>query len=205
MAIDPKAVKAKRGVLAAVIGAVILVGLVLIAAYAVWIRPGALETAPQPAPVVKTEEPPPVVNPEPAPAGVPVVVPAPAPAAPGVKKAAAPVKAGPKPSPVSAAPKPGPPAAPKPAEPPPPDPAELISQGMKAYNAKQPDEALALYRRAKQAQPGNVDLGYLMGIALEQSGDLESALASFESCTSGNYAGVSRAHVKRLAKKLRKK
>ena len=62
--------------------------------------------------------------------------------------------------------------------------------------------ALGLFRRVRQVQPGNHDVGYLMGMALEQAGRLDEAMLAYKSCTKGNYASVAGGHVKMLAKKL---
>lgn len=82
---------------------------------------------------------------------------------------------------------------------------ELISRGMKAYNASDPQGALREYKAALSRAPGNQDVHYLMGLAYEKLGDLEAALQSYRNCRSGIYSKVASQHVERLSKKLRKR
>ena len=59
-------------------------------------------------------------------------------------------------------------------------------------------------RQAQRLAPDNVNLYYLLGTAYQQAGNLPEALAAYRKCTSGDYAAVSRNHVKKLEKKLEK-
>lgn len=81
---------------------------------------------------------------------------------------------------------------------------ELISRGMKAYNASDPRGALKEYRAALARAPGNQDVHYLMGLAYEKLGDYEAAFQAYSNCRSGTYSKIASQHVKRLSKKLGK-
>jgi Tetratricopeptide repeat len=65
---------------------------------------------------------------------------------------------------------------------------DLIQKGIAALNTRDFGTALVLFRQARQLQPGNPDLGYLMGVALESTGEPGAAIDAFRSCQSGPYA-----------------
>jgi Flp pilus assembly protein TadD len=85
-----------------------------------------------------------------------------------------------------------------------PAPADLIQQGADLLGTRNFEGALKLFEQARQAQPGNPDLGYLMGMALEQMGQLGAAIDAYRTCTSGPYAQIARTHVQTLAARLRR-
>ena len=102
-------------------------------------------------------------------------------------------------------PAPGPIASPLPRQlTPPNDPATSLQRGMTALNSHDFAAAVTLLRQARQMQPANPDLGYLMGMALEGTGELGAAIDAFRSCQSGPYQQIARSHLKALVKKLGK-
>ena len=82
--------------------------------------------------------------------------------------------------------------------------AAWIEQGNRLASAGKFQEALQLYEKARRANPGNLDVYYLIGSAYHRSGDLANALEAYRKCTSGNYTSVAANHVKSLEKKLSK-
>ena len=84
------------------------------------------------------------------------------------------------------------------------DPATSLQRGMTALNSHDFAAAVTLLRQARQMQPANPDLGYLMGVALEGTGELGAAIDAFRSCKSGPYQQIARSHLKALVKKLGK-
>jgi hypothetical protein len=158
----------------------------------------APEPIPPPAPVPEPVTRPPA-TPPPSQVGVkpPSSTPAPKPAMPTAPAPQAP-------GPVTTAPKPPTPA-PKPPGPKPPNPAEVIQSGIAALNTKDYATAVTLFQKAQQLQPGNADIGYLLGMSLEGTGDLAAAQTAFESCTTGPYAQIARNHIKTIAQKLKKR
>ena len=83
-------------------------------------------------------------------------------------------------------------------------PEELIRRGMAALNAREWPAAVDAFEAARSLQPGNPDLGYLRGMALENLGQPGAAIDAFRLCTSGPYAQVAKGHVKTLLAKIRK-
>ena len=79
--------------------------------------------------------------------------------------------------------------------------AEHIQRGLKA---KSPASALVEYQAALRADPANKDVHYLMGLAYQQLGQSEQAVAAYRKCTSGPYAAVAAQHVKKLDKDSKK-
>lgn len=79
--------------------------------------------------------------------------------------------------------------------------AEHIQRGLKA---KSPASALAEYQAALRADPANKDVHYLMGLAYQQLGQQDQAVAAYRKCTSGPYASVAAQHVKKLDKDSKK-
>ena len=62
----------------------------------------------------------------------------------------------------------------------------------------------APFEAARSLQPGNPDLGYLRGMALENLGQPGAAIDAFRLCTSGPYAQIAKGHVKTLLAKIGK-
>jgi tetratricopeptide (TPR) repeat protein len=79
-----------------------------------------------------------------------------------------------------------------------------LQRGREHFNAGRYHQSLEEYQQVKRLDANNQDVGYLMGLAYEQMGQLEAALEAYRGCTSGPYAGVAGNHVKRLEKKLRR-
>ncbi|MEK7830666.1 MAG: tetratricopeptide repeat protein [Acidobacteriota bacterium] len=79
--------------------------------------------------------------------------------------------------------------------------ADHIKLGISAGN---PSAALAEYKKALQLEPGNMDVHYLMGLAYQQMGQPDQALASYRKCASGTYASVAAQHVKKLERDMSK-
>lgn len=77
----------------------------------------------------------------------------------------------------------------------------LIEHGNRLANTGQLQEAIQVYEKARRANPGNVDVYYLLGSAYHRSGELTKAFEAYRQCTSGVYAAVAANHVKKLAKK----
>lgn len=185
--------KQDKKIVAGLIGAAVVV---LLAAAGGWyyMRSEGREVAPLPA-----------EQPIPPPVAVPPEPTAPQPMPPGVAEPQT------KPAPSTPAPKP-PPAEPttqpKPSQPPkptPPNPSQVIQSGIAALNSKDYTTAATQFRKARQLQPNNPDLGYLLGMSLESSGELASASDAFETCTSGPYAQIAKGHVKTIMQKLNKR
>jgi hypothetical protein len=211
------------------IGAELFAGVTMLAGYQAWIQPGAprnhtqtkteaaapvpaapVPAAPVPAPVqASAVEPPAVVQTAPAPAPPPSASPKTAapkrpvaasaaqlpqarPAQPPPSRPIAPVTI-PSPTPRQLTPAPAPEQH-----------ATLTQRGMVALNARDFSGAASLLRQARQAQPANPDIGYLLGMALEGSGEFGAAIDAFRSCKSGPYEQIARSHVKGLLKKLGK-
>ena len=84
------------------------------------------------------------------------------------------------------------------------DPATILQRGMTALNSHDFAAAVTLLRQARQMQPANADLGYLIGMALEGTGELGAAIDAFRSCKSGPYQQIARSHLKALVKRLGK-
>lgn len=168
--------------------------------------PAAAPPAPVPVPVV--EAPPPAPAPAPPPAAVRKPI-----ASPGAKPKSA---AQPKPALTATAPAPAPVPVPiaspqprqltntAPAPAPTPNAVSLAQRGIDALNARDFATAVTLLRQARTQQPNNADLGYLLGMALESTGEVGAAIDAFRSCTSGPYESIARSHVKTLAKRLAK-
>ncbi len=140
------------------------------------------QTGPAPIPVLD-----PITQPQ---AKPPASTPAPKPAPSAATQGTPPPAPAPKPS------------SPKPA---PPNPAEVIQSGITALNSKDYATAVTLFRKARQLQPNNPDLGYLLGMSLESAGELEPAREAFETCTSGPYAQIAKGHIKTITQKLKKR
>ncbi len=214
----------------AIIAGELFAGVTMLAAYQAWIQPGAprflahAKVAETPAAsAVAIAQAPPI--PSPVPAAVEVPQPKPAIALPK-RPAAAVAQPKPKvpasqPSPthvLSPAPRPSvqqqvtvAPSAPAPIASPLPrqleptqDQATVIQRGMAALNSRDFTTAVALLRQARQMQPANADVGYLMGMALEGTGEFGAAIDAFRSCKSGPYQQIAHSHVKALIKKLGK-
>ena len=81
-------------------------------------------------------------------------------------------------------------------------PATAMQRGIAALNSRDFPAAVTLLRQARQMQPANADLGYLMGMALEGTGEFGAAIDAFRSCQSGPYRQIAHSHVKALVKKL---
>ncbi|MBM3735841.1 MAG: tetratricopeptide repeat protein [Acidobacteria bacterium] len=208
-----------RNISIAVVGGVVVLGAVMFLVYDMVIRPNAPRNEvaqnepapiepvapppadptaePPPAPIEPPPQVPPVAAPKPATkAGTPKAPAKGAPASPTAPPAQPPFRTG------AQVPAPKPPVTPKPE---PPKPEEIIKQGMDALNAKDYTRAVGLFRQARELQPSNPDLGYLLGMALENTGEPGAALDAYNSCTSGPYAQIAKNHVKMLAKKLSKR
>ncbi len=84
------------------------------------------------------------------------------------------------------------------------DPATFLQRGMAALNSRDFPVALTLLRQARQLQPANADLGYLMGLGLEGTGEFGAAIDAYRSCKSGPYQQIAHSHVMALVKKLGK-
>lgn len=210
----------------AIAGAELFAGVTMLAGYQAWVEPGAprhkQQSQPPPAAAPAAAVPPPAVivapplpaQPTPPPAEpIKVLAPArkprplqqPRPAAAKPNAAAAPVA----PVPVAMPqprqlPAPAAVPAPPPPPPPPPSPVSITQRGIEALNARNFASAVTLLRQARTQQPANADLGYLLGMALESTGELGAAIDAFRSCTSGPYESIARSHVKALAKRLGK-
>ncbi len=176
----------------AIIAGELFAGVTMFAAYQAWIQPGAPRFHTQ-IPAVSTvvvAQAPPI----PSPAQVPQLQPA------GVVKAPASQPAPLHPSAlqrVMVAPPPAPLAQAT-------DPATFLQRGMAALNSRDVPAAVILLRQARQLQPANADVGYLMGMALEGTGEFGAAIDAYRSCKSGPYQQIAQSHVMALVKKLGK-
>lgn len=208
----------------ALVGAELFVGVTMLAGYQAWVEPGAprhkQQAAPAPVAIAVSPAPPPLQESAlPAPT-LPAKKPLAAVPVPAARKAQPPPQQQPKPVKLSAltpaepaaAPVPvalpqpqqlAPTPAPAPAAPPP-NPVSITQRGIEALNARDFTAAVTLLRQARAQQPGNPDLGYLLGMALEKSGEPGAAIDAFRSCTAGPYESIARSHVKALAKRLGK-
>jgi Flp pilus assembly protein TadD len=83
--------------------------------------------------------------------------------------------------------------------------AEVISareQGVRALTAERYAEAVQFFQQARQADPGNPDLAYLTGVALEGTNQIGAAIDAFRSCRAGQYAGQAKDHIAMMIAKL---
>ena len=78
-----------------------------------------------------------------------------------------------------------------------------IKAGLKAYDSGNYSQAAAEYLSAARLQPANADVHYLLGLTYEKLKRPADALAEYQKCTSGPYAGVSKQHVKTLSKSVK--
>jgi len=82
--------------------------------------------------------------------------------------------------------------------------AEHVRRGNEHFTAGRYDEALREYQIARELDPANPDVYYLLGLVHERRGEYDAAREAFEQCTAGPYAAVARNHLKMLEKKRRK-
>lgn len=82
--------------------------------------------------------------------------------------------------------------------------AEHVRRGKAHFNAGRYEEALQEYQTARQLDPTNPDIYYLLGLVYERRGEYDTAREAFERCTAGPYAAIARNHLKMLEKKRRK-
>jgi hypothetical protein len=82
--------------------------------------------------------------------------------------------------------------------------AEHVRRGNAYFTAQQYEEALREYHAARELDPSNPDVYYLIGLVHERRGEYAAAHEAFRHCTAGPYAAVARNHLKMLEKKLRK-
>lgn len=169
----------------AIIAGEFFVGITMLAAYQAWIQPGAPRFQAQ-AKVVETPSPSAVV------VGQAPPVPSPVSGLPAVAQ--------PEPKVPASRPAPTPQESTAPAN----DPATILQRGMAALNSQDFPAAVTLLRQARQMQPASADLGYLMGMALEGTGEFGAAIDAFRSCKYGPYRQIAHSHVKALVNKLGK-
>jgi tetratricopeptide (TPR) repeat protein len=79
-----------------------------------------------------------------------------------------------------------------------------VRRGNAYFTAQQYEEALREYHAARELDPSNPDVYYLIGLVHERRGEYAAAHEAFRHCTAGPYAAVARNHLKMLEKKLRK-
>ncbi len=82
--------------------------------------------------------------------------------------------------------------------------AEHVRLGNEHFAAHRYEEALREYVKARERDPANPDIYYLIGLVHERRGEYEAAWEAFQRCTSGPYATVARNHLKMLEKKRKK-
>ncbi len=79
---------------------------------------------------------------------------------------------------------------------------QSLNQGKAYLNARRYQEALAEFERARNLDPGNKDVYYLIGSAYQGMNQFERAAEAYRQCTSGIYASVAQSALRNLSKKV---